>query len=152
MLGKFCGLYLTPFSSTPFTCYFLFVRRSCKEVKGRKGKRKGYLETQFLSSGFTTTSWWWEFFSEPAEIIILPTQGIWRISWNHFWQIASWGSTMCLCVQWICSAEAVTSRRHNARLNHRDLASTCVSSLAAERKRCFCLSRGGKGFWERVSL
>ena len=46
------------FLLTPFTCYFLIVCRSCQGIKDRKGKRQGYLETQFLFLRCTTTVWW----------------------------------------------------------------------------------------------
>ena len=62
-----------------------------------------------------------------------------------------WGSIMFLHVLWVRSAEAVTNRRHNALLSS-GLSRYVLSLIIAERKRCVCLSWGGKGFCGWVSF
>ena len=136
------------FFLVPFTCYLLFVCRSCK---GIKEKDKDIFKHKFYFGGLRPFCGD-ECFPKQAETIVFPRSR--RFEEYHgitLDKLQVWDSVMCLRVQRVRSAEAASSRKHNA-LQNSGLSMHMRSLLAAKRKRCVRPSRYGKGFWERVFL
>ena len=81
------------FLLTPFT--YLFVCQSCKGIKDGKDRDAFRLDFYFHGLWLLCGD---ECFPEPAEITALPSWGVGRILWNHFWQILSLRDLPCWSV------------------------------------------------------
>ena len=85
-------------------------------------------------------------FSRTSRIsCAFPTQGVWRTWENYRLQIISLRVRHTSPYLVVRSADAATSKRHNAMVSS-GLNKHVHTLLAAERKRSVCLSRGGKFF------
>ena len=91
------------FLLTSFTCYLFFVCRSCKGIKDWRKKTGIPLNSTFF---FRVYDYFVvKCFPEPAEITTLSSQGVWRLSWNHFRQI------VCLSVHHVSLCSVGTFSR-----------------------------------------
>ena len=83
------------FFLSPFTCYLLFVCWIYKGRNDRKGK-KGYFQTQFLFSWFTTILWMFSWTSRKGHASRSKCLKNLR---NYFWQIVN----LWVCYMYLCS-------------------------------------------------
>ena len=77
--GKFWGLYLL----TPFLILFV---EALNELRKEKEKNRDIFKLNFYFQVCDYFMVWGECFPKLAEII---SQGVWRLTWNHFLQIVS---------------------------------------------------------------
>ena len=127
----------------PHSLVILFVFQSCKGIKDGRKKTRIPLNSIFIL-GLTTILWWRMFSWTCRKSHASPAKSFEKYQEITLGKLQVWGSAKCLCVQWVCLAEAATKLSGPIMHVH--------SLLVAKRKRYVHLSQGGKGFWERDSF
>ena len=108
LLGNYdIGNWLFPFISIHLLSSFVVVNTT-KELRTERKKTEIPLNLIFISGVYDYLVVW-EYYPESVEIAVLPSQRVWRISEIVFIKLWICGSAMYICVQSVCSDDAVSS-------------------------------------------